>query len=796
MITSNNLCTHHTIARIILILQVALVTIALGIILPPLACANLSTESTSNAPNIANSDPTPSDQPTHTFPSHTTTQTKPDGLLLPDFAEIRADLLKTTFDEKGKPLLTVGKDKVTLRYQDITATASNVTIDWKTNVARFEGAVIFRIHSQEVQSGHLTVNLKTREWESEDLKTTITPELAKGLLREPLLLHGRTLHGVGTQRLNLHGANATTCNLPTPHYELTSRSLTVYENDRVILGDVTLYALGRRIFTLPRITIPLREIQRNPNLIPQVGQNQEEGLFLKTSYSYLATQFTNGSLLLDLMSRKGIGKGLQHSWRSGSSFGSLFVYHIFDRTIRQNTLTGRFSHSQEVGSFNLNLASDFRTNSYMYAPQSSSLMNQLSMNRERAGELISLNVNQSINNAFARTSRLVTTFSYKKELSTNSSVDTSVDYTAYTYDRTRVRLTANTALERRDRKFDWKFSAQRMIDLSDEAFIGEGVFGGVEKLQELAIVTDSSRLGWNTPLSLRMTYGNYSELPSPLGLGRAYIEAGTPVLRHTLSSTWTLESTLNFRQYVYTDKTAQYSLNASANFSKSLGPSSSINLIYRRQQARGFTPFRFDYVARYNVANLSINYQDSKSFRFNILTGYNFDQPNNPWQDITLRFAVQPSPSLLLYTATSYDLNRSQWRTLVNQIRIRAGNIQPEDTSEPSHPFRLDIGTRYDTQLHRLAVARAVLDSRIGNLWRIQANVGYNGFTRSFDYRSLMITRDLHCWEASLAYVNQGGFYRSKGITFTLRIKAFPFYQDFGTGPFGQALDTSVGEVY
>lgn len=795
MITSNNPCARHTIARIFA-LQVALFAVALLTILTPLACAEQPAESTSNPPDIANSNPPPSGQPAYTLPSHTATQTKQDGLLLPDLAEIRADLLKTTFDEQGKPLLTVGEGKVTLRYQDITATASNATIDWKTNIARFEGGVVFRIQNQEVQSRQLTVNLKTRDWESEDLKTTITPEFVKGFLKEPLLLHGKTLYGAGTQHINLYNTEATTCNLPTPHYELTSRSLTVYANDRVILRDVTLYALGRRIFTLPRLTIPLRDIQRNPNLIPQVGQNQEEGLFLKTSYSYLTTQSMSGSLLLDLMSRKGIGKGLQHSWRSGSSLGSLLVYHIFDRTIRQNTLTGRFTHSQKVGSFNLNMTSDFRTNSYMYAPQSSSLMNQLSMNRERAGELISLNVNQSINNAFTRTSRLATTFSYRKELSADSSVDTSVDYTAYTYDRTRARLTTNTILERRERKFDWKLSTQRMIDLSDEAFIGQGVFGGVEKLQELAIVTDSARLGWNTPLSLKMTYGNYSELPSPLGLGRAYIEAGTPLLRHTLTSTWILESTLGFRQYVYTDKTAQYSLNATASFSKKLGPSSSLDFVYRRQQARGFTPFRFDYVARYNIANLSINYQDSKIFRFNLLTGYNFDQPDNPWQDITLRFAIQPSPSLLFYTATGYDLNRSQWRTLVNQIRVRAGKTQPEGTGEPSHPFRLDIGTRYDTQLHRLAVARAVLDSKIGNLWRIQANVGYNGFTRSFDYRSFMITRDLHCWEASLAYVNQGGFYRSKGITFTLRIKAFPFFQDFGAGPFGQALDTSVGEVY
>ena len=150
-----------------------------------------------------------------------------------------------------------------------------------------------------------------------------------------------------------------------------------------------------------------------------------------------------------------------------------------------------------------------------------------------------------------------------------------------------------------------------------------------------------------------------------------------------------------------------------------------------------------------------------------------------------LRLSLQPSPSFLLYTATGYDVNRSQWRTLINQVRIRA-----------SDRFKLDIGTRYDTIGKQLAEARLVLDTKLSRLWRLQANAGYNGFTNDFDYRSVMLTRDLHCWEASLIYINQGGFYQNEGFQFSLRIKAFPFFRDFGAGAFGQQLDTSVGQVY
>ncbi len=122
---------------------------------------------------------------------------------------------------------------------------------------------------------------------------------------------------------------------------------------------------------------------------------------------------------------------------------------------------------------------------------------------------------------------------------------------------------------------------------------------------------------------------------------------------------------------------------------------------------------------------------------------------------------------------------------MINQVRVSA-----------SERFKLDLGTRYDTTIKQLADARLVLNAQLGKLWNIQANAGYNGISNSFDYRSVMLTRDLHCWEASITYIDQSGFFKNKGIQLNLRIKAFPFFRDYGAGSFGQTLDTSVGNVY
>ncbi len=190
-------------------------------------------------------------------------------------------------------------------------------------------------------------------------------------------------------------------------------------------------------------------------------------------------------------------------------------------------------------------------------------------------------------------------------------------------------------------------------------------------------------------------------------------------------------------------------------------------------------------MGKYNIVNASLNLQTNSKYKLSLLTGYNFDQPQSAWQDATLRFSVEPSKNFMFYTATSYDFNLGQWRLLINQFRVRAGKT-----------FSLDIGSRYDPVNNVLSEAKLDLDTALSSKWHVRSLVGYNGATKSYDYRKFMLTRDLHCWEASLIYTDQPGFYLDKSLMLTLRIKAMPYYDSFGSGAFGQALDTSVGQVY
>lgn len=699
-----------------------------------------------------------------------------------------ADSLKTTMDN-GKPSVTTVSGNVTARYRDLLITAERGEVNYRTKLAYFEGNVVLRIGVQEARGDRVEINIDTLDWSFQPATTTITPEFARGNLHAPVFARAMRITGLRDRQVSVFGSTVTTCDLPHEHYDVKARSMVVYPNDKIVFRNAEFIVLGKRLFTLPRFVVPIREITQNPNVIPRFGNSAEEGAYVKLGYTALASKSNMTFLLTDLMQRKGVGLGIQDYYKTNGGYGSAYLYHLDDKNIGETTLTGRLAHTQRWGSLLLDASSDLRSNSYLYAPQSKSLNNRLTLTRSTSGANTSLTLGQSISDVFERTTSLAGNLHHRQDFDPKTYLDASFDYTGYSSQTgTRARLVSQSLYSKRGDKYDWDVSAQKLTDLSDEAFVGAGQFGGIERLPEVSISSDTARLGhimpFNLPAQMRFSYGRFAELPQS-EKDRALLDITSPSTRYELSNTWSALTGAGFKQFAYGDNTAQYSIDADAQLSKKLGESSTFALTYRYQQPRGFTPFRFDFVGKYNILNASLNLEDSEKFKVSLVGGYNFTQPDFPWQDSVFRFSYQPTKSVLLYTATGYDFNRSQWRQVINQLRIRANEA-----------FKLDVGTRYDPISSKLATVRTSLDTRIGSKDRVQAIAGWNGITGDFDYRSIMYTRDLHCWEASLTYVDQGGFYDNKGIYFNVRIKAFPLLNNFGQGNFGQALDTSVGQVY
>ena len=212
----------------------------------------------------------------------------------------------------------------------------------------------------------------------------------------------------------------------------------------------------------------------------------------------------------------------------------------------------------------------------------------------------------------------------------------------------------------------------------------------------------------------------------------------------------------------------------------------------------GYTPFQFDYTGSTNLAGLNLALQDSHAFQLAVGTGYDFNRTAStpgyratPFQTVSAQALYTPSQALRVRTTLSYDLNNSRLLDMTNLLRVRG----PDQTA-------LDLSGRFSPDMHRYTTITGNLnvpffrDRREDAGYRIRAIAGYNGITSRFDYKGLALTRSWHDYELNLTYQDTpDGLRPSSTFNLTFRLKAFPAYEPFATGQYGQALDTGIGET-
>lgn len=711
--------------------------------------------------------------------------------------KLDADLWHVEFEE-GQAVLITATGQVRATYQGYTITSDSAIADLKTRLATFKDNVVLSAFGQEVHGTSVSLNLDTRAWRFENATSTVLPDMFPDIIRAPVYLKGDVITGGRlADQIKVEHGSFTTCNLDHPHYLINAKQVSIWPERKLIARDAAFYALGRHIIGLSRIAVPLRQFRERQNLSPQVGMTEEEGFFVKTAYTLAATYNNTGNLKLDLMSKKGVGYGYEDNYNLKTASGNLYIYQLNDQNQNQNTLTGRLSHNQKLGTINAALISDYRANSFLYSPGSTSLSDELRLTRDRTNATTHFGIRNTLNRGFGKYTSITSNLQHNQIFSEKTSALFGFDYyrnanpsSVNDSDLVNSQLVSKVDFAQVQPKFDWHLRISEIADLSDEAFIQQtgNRFAGTESLPELALTTDNKRLNLATPygipLGLDLAVGFYREDLGRVETERVMADISSDTRTYKLADRLSLSAGGGFRQYVYGDDTAQYSINASTELNQKIGSKSSAALSYRYLRPRGFSPFRFDFIGNFNVLNARVNIQETSKFKFSLFTGYNFGQDDFPWQDITLRATYAPSDKFLFYTGTGYNLSSSKWRSLINQFRVRLDNN-----------FKLDIGSRYDLAAGKWATIKTQIDTPIGKNWHARVNTSFNGYTHTFDYNNFQLVRDLHCWEMSFSWVDQNAFWQEQGFMINLRIKAFPIFDNFGVGQQGQAIDTAVGQV-
>jgi len=753
-------------------------------------------------------------------PNDLTTQ-RPDVPLGP----LTNDAAKYQFEEGEVNGSQIRAKNVTIELGEYTLSGGSVSGDFEKELV-FTGAPKLTYRGQTITGDSIRFRPRTKEYRVENLHTALTPDFLQGRILSPLFLSGESIFGQRKKPIFGQDMEATTCVLPElPHYLIRASEIKLEPGKRVTLRKATFYFFGHRIITLPTFIIPLdRDPRRlHASHMPYVGRSIDEGWFAKSAFDYALADRVPGIFRFDLMEKKGVGLGVDQAWNLLKSAGAFAIYAIPTSGLSKN-LSGRLSNRQNIGGGQtITLDNDFRQNSYLALPSTTTINTRTGYTRNLGGNNTTLNLSRTASDSGAsafsgatHSESLAANFAQGVTLGRSTTLNLNTDYSSYAnstagilnsttgqttggFSQRNQQLTTRFEADQRASNYLLQLNANKAIPIGNNG--QQSFFGGVEKLPEVTLSNYRFTEGLlsRLPANFMISAGKYTEggFSSGTGGGTAISTeravAGFDITGTRVPVTHSTDLNLGggFQQFFYGDGSAQYILRDNTTLSQRWGRKSGVNFNYTYQRPYGGTPFRFDQQGQYHALNVDAGFLEDRRVQLTARVGYDFSQGNfgglsTPWQTLSANLLVRPVEWARSRTLLSFDPNTGKFVSATTDLRFRGRN-----------DFALDIVGRYDPRVHKFGSLNAYLNLPIGSLWRVIALVQYNGYLSRFESRNLQITRSWDCLEASFTYIdNPFGFRNDKQVFFNLRIKAFPFFQQFGVGQFGQAIGTSVGDSF
>lgn len=717
-------------------------------------------------------------------------QGRPDGQggTLPPRDPAVPDVLTIDADEwevVGDTFWAEGNVKVT--YKGYTMTGQRIEGDRKADIFFLKGGGTLTGENQgEVVTGdEVEVNFGQETYRILSGTAVVVPARTMGQTTGPLYIKGGEGSFSGGHYHIVNG-ELTPCDLEHPHFTFTLRDGDLVPGKRILLRDVGLKILGKEVLRLPHLYIPL--IDDRPRYLPEFGQTPDEGYYAKIRYITPLQGEDTFETRLDLMTKLGIGLGGDWKYLNETMEGGLGVYGL---TGSRRTLVANWLHRQFFGRSELNVDTQFNRANYLTAPESTLLNSRARFSIPSGGGSTEL--------GFVRTSSDVGVFrslnqSYSVQdvrrygqgsrtslnLTWNDSESTSGGTSLSSSERVDVRFQGTQEL----RSLTADLLYQRAVPVGSES----NFTGSSDRTPLLTLSSDGRRMfgptvGARWPLRISGSVGELQDFGSQGPITRMTL--ATDVRRtEPLGTNTTLAWNAGYDQGLYSDDTAQYSLDYGGTLTQRFGLRSSMTMSYRNQRQFGFTPLAIDRRGRSDVFNYALNWDFGAGWGLTAQTGYDVLsnlRGQSPWQLVTFGSTYNGASSRFRFTG-AYDTFNQSWGT------FRA------DGEWEMFGARFAGAVRYDGL--RSTWAGATLQFEALKLGRVTLDtlLSYNGYSKMFDAQQYRIAYDMHCTEAVLELTDfNAGFRSGRQLAFFIRIKALPFGSDFGIGRRGERIGGAGG---
>ena len=332
-------------------------------------------------------------------------------------------------------LLLVAHGNIKISYKGGTATGDKLTYDPREHVMTLEGHVVLDEEQHEYLADSIVLNTDTRLWALGNADTILLPsDVPGGDIAEPLYIHGGIFTNSSNGDLHVMNAEVTSCDhpLPTAHYWISARQITVIPGKRIILKHSSFILLRHKIFDISKLSISLEDHRYQPNqYFPMVGYDDAEGYFIKERYPFLLGSASSATLLIDLMTKKGIGLGVDDTYRLGGGTGHVHLYHIKEKDTGTEDWDATLDDARKIGDVSVNVSTNYSQDNYTETLATGSSQTTLNTNigltRNTAFSNTSVNFSLSdTNSTFSSTDSIGETI--KQHFTFNSIFSTDLEF--------------------------------------------------------------------------------------------------------------------------------------------------------------------------------------------------------------------------------------------------------------------------------------------------------------------------------------------------------------------------------
>ncbi len=713
------------------------------------------------------------------------------------------------YDIQTKRVILTGQ--AILHYRNLVLSAGQIAYDRQTrlveaqalpdsNGAETVGIPNFMRGSEHLYGTYMIYNLDTEQGRVKGGRAQHERKYYQG---ERIVMDGQ-------EALNALDLSISTCDKDHVHYDFLCKNVRIVQNDKAIGRSVTFRIGPIPIFWVPFFVFPIKQGRQSGLLTPSVGSNSRDGLFVRNlGYYFAPSDYWDATLKGTFRERGGflLETGVVYAVRNRLSGNIDISYeHDTQSTGSLNNWQVNLQHQQRLnattnirgsGQFSTSTGFDQRNSDNLYHYLNRQLRSSFSFDkrwndsgRSMDGSLTYYRDLENKSNSFQGFPRL----SFRQGRRSIFGTQTNIGKTWYQqiyYDFSSQLSNAFTKHSDPSKNTE-NLTLQGFFSLNSQHKLGGWLdlnpsFSLSEQFEKSSTDTITRRESYQVSANTGTTF--YGIFQPQIGRLRG--------IRHRLQPriTFSQNQTTKITGGTFGFSGTRTWEDARRSLGFNLG-----NSVELKTEKEG-------HIRRFTFATL------------NMSTGYDFDSPAQKWQPLQTSAAIKPDQHLDMrltmihrfYNTAGTIIAKPQLQsfTMTSSVRFQgrtASQTQPDNSSLLQNPtsfqdlisefgFERDVYTDSGnniqpwrltlTHYYSLQQAQTALSPRVKRSW-IKADFGINPLrTLRIDYainidlmpsrgiiaQNLSFYRDLHCWEARLAWYPTG---YNRGFYLKINIKDIP----------------------